>query len=153
MVASRQHRPRRQLRRCIFCGGGGIRGNKMSEEHTWSMWMHPFLPKFENPIKDLGYTALSFTDMRATRSFFSRQGHAYSETFKVVCERCNNGWMGQIEEAAKPILIPLIQAQQTSLFRNNRKALAEWIALKAIVIDSAHAEDAVLSGAYCVVPG
>jgi hypothetical protein len=117
----------------------------MSEEHTWPVWMHPFLPKFEFPIKDLAYIALYPPTKTAVRKSRSRQGHVYSETFKVVCRRCNNGWMGDIEAAAKPVLIPLVCGQRTSLFKNARRTLAKWVTLKAMVIDSAHATDAVIS--------
>src|SRR5438105_4011416 len=108
MIGSRNPHPRgKPHRRCIFCGKGGVAGNPMSQEHLWSDWMHPILPKFENPIKDLGYMALHTTARTALRTFRSLQGHVYGETFKVVCRNCNNGWMGTIESTAKPFLIPM----------------------------------------------
>jgi hypothetical protein len=144
MVDSRKH-PRRSPRKCIFCGDGGVAGNPMSDEHLWPEWMHPYLPRLENPQKDETYQYASATTRTAGVHKQIRQGHVYTRKFHVVCRNCNNGWMGNIETDAKEVLIPLIQGRSVTLLRNDRRRLATWIALKVIVVDGEIPTDSVIS--------
>lgn len=146
MAVSRKH-PRRPPRKCIFCEGGGVSGNPMSDEHLWPEWMHPYLPKLENPHRDETYQYVSTTTKAAGIHKQIRQGHVYTRKFHVVCGNCNNGWMGNIETDTKEILIPLIQGRQATLLRNDRRRLATWIALKVMVVDGEIPTDSVISQA------
>ena len=65
--------------------------------------------------------------------------------FRVVCARCNNEWMSQMEEAVRPTLEPMILGQRLKLPREPRRVLLEWIVLKTMVADSEIAIDAVFS--------
>jgi hypothetical protein len=134
----------RPPRKCIFCGGGGIHGNPMSEEHLWPEWMHPYLPTLPDPEKQEGYQVIRMGTIVSERRMSIRQGHTYTRKFKVVCKRCNETWMGDIEEDTKPILIPFVQGSPMTLLRNHRIKLARWLALKTMVIEQENPKDAVL---------
>jgi hypothetical protein len=134
-------------RRCIFCGHGRGRGEKMSDEHLWPEWMHPYLPKLDDPKKHEGFEVV-----RSGRIVFSdrkkpQQGHTYTKKLKIVCKVCNETWMSRIEDEAKPILIPLLQGQKLLLRRRDREVLATWLALKMMIFECEDIRDTVIDQA------
>lgn len=64
-----------------------------------------------------------------------RPGHTVTKKLRVVCRSCNSGWMGQIEEAAKPILTPLILGQTSVLDVIAQNRIATWAALKVLTLE------------------
>ena len=54
---------------------------------------------------------------------------------KAVCEKCNNEWMGSIEEWAKPSLVPMINGTSAFLTYDSQRAIATWIAMKTMVAE------------------
>jgi len=133
-------RPRRQnLKppgRCIFCGGGAVPGNPMSREHLWSDWMTAakLLPhggehvEVRNVI--LGSARISVRSLTRTR-----QGEASTKKRRTVCQRCNNGWMSDLEESVQPILTPLIKGEKITLFPTMLLTLMQWLTLKVLVAE------------------
>lgn len=61
------------------------------------------------------------------------KGDIHDWQVKCVDEACNNGWMRELEERAKPLLLPLVRRQQTALSPNHRRTIAGWAVLKAII--------------------
>ena len=61
-------------------------------------------------------------------------------TAKVVCGKCNNGWMSKIEnEHAKPVLTPLIKCDEAvPLTSALARSLAIFTFKTAVVLDHAH---------------
>jgi hypothetical protein len=55
----------------------------------------------------------------------------------VVCRACNQGWMSQLEDHAKPILTPLITHPKTprSISAVDCLTLASWLSAKSVVLD------------------
>jgi hypothetical protein len=51
------------------------------------------------------------------------------------CERCNNGWMHELEDAASPILIPLIHGNPALLSVRDQVAIRTWFLMKAFMYD------------------
>ena len=128
---------RRNLRppsRCIFCGGGGVRGNPMSKEHLWPEWMHPYLPKIPNARNWTAITLQTRDSMKTTRKK-PQTGHVFTKQIKVVCKKCNETWMGDIEKNMKPILKPIVQGQSTIIDNDSLTKLAIWLTLKFLVAD------------------
>jgi hypothetical protein len=141
-----KHPKRKNLkppRKCIFCGGGGGSGNPMSGEHIWPEWMHPYLPRQENPKTAASYTVVRKDEIQIKRHG-PRHGHTFTNTINVVCKRCNETWMGDIETAVKPILISVLQGQSITLDGGAQRRLVNWIALKAMVIEQMNPADAVV---------
>jgi len=48
-----------------------------------------------------------------------RRGHREKKKLRVVCEKCNNGWMSEIENDSKPILTPFLNGDWQNLFPQN----------------------------------
>src|ERR1700733_10755898 len=82
-------------RECAFCPSTA----KLSAEHIWSQWisdLHPGKKRFRH----------YGPDGKVTKEWV---GEKLNWTAKVVCERCNNTWMSDIENNhAKPNLSELI---------------------------------------------
>ena len=106
----------------------------MTGEHLWPGWMHPYLPKIENPKKRSVFASGTINTHYVTRSK-PQPGHPYTRTFKVVCKKCNESWMSEIEERAKPILLPIILGQNVNIDEARRRRLVDWITLKVLVAD------------------
>jgi hypothetical protein len=122
--------------KCIFCGGGAVPGNPMAGEHLWSDWMDKagLLRRVSREYIQSGENFRRYTSER-TVVRRSREGSPHYSKIKAVCKSCNSGWMGAIEEAAKPILTPLIKGQRIVLTRQMRLKLIQWIVLKLLVAE------------------
>lgn len=122
-------------RKCIFCGEGGKSGNPMSEEHLWSEWMAPLLPKNKGTRYVEYAESFRATQPAGPKLLRDRQGGAIDKRYKVVCKRCNETWMSAMEMAVRPRLIPLIKGEPILLGECDRQMLADWIMLKAFVVE------------------
>lgn len=61
-----------------------------------------------------------------------RPGHLFSLKNRLVCEKCNNGWMSQIENEVKPIIVRMISGGKHKLLRDELDVLSFWVALKIV---------------------
>lgn len=100
-------------RRCVFCGGG-----PMTAEHVWPVWLLELMEK-----------RLTTTEVVVTRDGSQMTRPSLETTVKQVCESCNTGWMSRLEDAAKPILTPMIMGDGLPLTRtrDEMRILAHWI--------------------------
>jgi len=57
-------------------------------------------------------------------------------TIRCVCRGCNNGWMSQLEQAAQPVLQPLIAGQSVSLDETGQAVVARWAVKTAMVLEA-----------------
>lgn len=72
-----------------------------------------------------------------------RQGAIFTQQLRIVCgegsrhavAKCNNTWMGVIENNARPHLTNLIEGRECALKWPAQLAVASWIAVKAIVAE------------------
>jgi hypothetical protein len=115
---------------CIFCGT-----RKVSREHVWSQWISRLI------IGD-GLPGYSWTIERQAPDGSSvvvgqGDGNFISVKARCVCQRCNNGWMSDLEEHCKPLLGPMILGDGIHLSRADRSDIAAWCALKAMVYEYA----------------
>lgn len=128
--------------RCIFCAKVG----SLSKEHLWSEWTHELvrLPTAQH-AHAWTHVVGSKTHGEISRTTKDRQGHITTKQLRVVCKTCNETWMSQIEEAAKPILIPLILGRAGRLDQEVQAKLATWVTLKVMVAEQNKREEAVFS--------
>jgi hypothetical protein len=62
---------------------------------------------------------------------------------RVVCEQCNNVWMSGLQDKAKPMMLPLIDATRTAGLRPTECAfLGSWGAVTGIMLEY-HARNVV----------
>ncbi len=129
-------------RRCIFCDNTA----DLSKEHIWPKWLRQYIPRYPNaPDRALHSTGLSWIDDNGnykstinSRGKLARPGEMADQKLRIVCERCNNGWMSQMQEQAKPFLVPRLQDNWSEpLGENGQRIIAAWAAMFTMVIDQA----------------
>jgi hypothetical protein len=93
------------ITKCIFCGDPP----PLTGEHVFPRWSHKYLP----PTAETKHESLRGIRNPHESKHYSVTRSGDIRHWKVICvchARCNNGWMRtQIEETAKPILVPLIK--------------------------------------------
>lgn len=122
---------------CLYCG----ENRKLSNEHVISGWISDYVPK---AFKKQMHTATIY-GLRPDHSFglldekaHRGAGDPLVRTLKIVCEPCNNGWMSQIVERAKPHLRPLLAGNWLALSPEACDAIATWAALTSLTWERNH---------------
>lgn len=59
----------------------------------------------------------------------------YRVRLRIVCDPCNTRWMSRLEDAAKPIALPMILGETVTLGERAQTALSAWAILKGMVTD------------------
>jgi hypothetical protein len=124
---------------CIFCNGTGL-----TKEHTWADWLRNYLPKGEDSHSFFS-GIVHPTHMES--SVKKRQGSARSRKLRIVCKSCNGGWMSDLQQKAKPILIPLINGETVVLDKEKQKIIAAWATMSCMVAEFFSPEKAAISKA------
>jgi hypothetical protein len=114
-----------QVGRCIFCGGRGL-----TKEHVWPKWLRGIL---DPSITSRHFYSTSGFGRR--RTYTHRAGSIESRRMRIVCERCNTGWMSRLQNNARSRLLPLIRGQYISLTEADHKILAAWSMMFTMVIE------------------
>lgn len=115
-------KPARPPKVCVFCRST----ERVNKEHLFPKWMHPHLPRTAEHAR-------LKTESGTTGTPHHRQGDVSTIVFRVVCEKCNGGWMSELEARAKPLLIPAMNARPLTLTKDHQRTLATWIAVKMTV--------------------
>jgi hypothetical protein len=123
---------------CIFCSGFGL-----SKEHVWPAWLQKVLPKnFQRREHQVGIGLRAFTqvgfDESSERGRLANVGDPLTQQLYVVCKRCNNGWMSELQTEAKQILISLIMGDWPILDKQAQATIASWVTMFTMVAEFAH---------------
>jgi hypothetical protein len=120
-------------RLCAFCGKPGT----MTKQHIWPKWLKKIVPQVASSHTQVSGEFLTFKPGAKTppRKEAIFQGPAGSRKIKNVCERCNNGWMSQIEQAAMGSAIPMINNLACTISPQEQRVLASWFALMTMMIE------------------
>lgn len=121
-------------RACIFCLGGDL-----SHEHIWPEWMHCRLPESK------GFNISRSTGREGLRVVREGQGSIAKQSLRVVCRRCNNGWMERHESKTRPTLEPMVCGQWLPISGTQQRQLALWVTMKAMVLEHGYPPHAVMS--------
>ena len=140
LMSSRQGRPTGPTPRCIFCDGAS--GSPMSGEHLWSDWMSSFIPKGAHDSHIETWDTFNVMTQVAPTDLKHRHGHTTTRKLRRVCRSCNNGWMGDLEQLAKPHLSQMMSGQSTYMDADAQKNVVNWITLKGMVFENNRREDA-----------
>jgi hypothetical protein len=123
--------------RCIFCGGFGL-----SKEHVFGEWIQALIPT--NFSKARHYPTFyvrvpGFGEVArfSQRGKFDQPGDPLTRRLRIVCKKCNNEWMSQLQENSIRILRPLIMGDWQPIVEADQEILAAWIAMTTMVIDFA----------------
>lgn len=110
-------------RRCIFCGAEAD-----SYEHIFADWINELITPGEGE-------ALRFDVERGG----VQRVHSYptkkvaSQRAKIVCERCNHGWMSDLETEASALLGPAILGHEARWDMAQQLLAATWAVKTAMV--------------------
>lgn len=108
----------------------------MTREHLWSDWMSSLLPIFVNEWFEFSNILRGKTRDVSNSYFRTLQGTPKNKTIKVVCKKCNTGWMSTLETSAQPWLKPLIKGEPVALGVMERIKITEWIFMKFLVTEN-----------------
>ena len=117
--------------KCIFCNGSGL-----TKQHVWPDWFKNVLPRDGN--EHTQFLTRFFNDYPNNTviiqpDLIKRQGHTGTRKIRNVCVKCNTGWMSNLEEKAKPILISLIFGEQFTLDFDSQLIIASWAVMTSIM--------------------
>lgn len=118
---------------CIFCG----KKSKKCKEHLWPVWMHQYLT-FEGDGENICEAETHKWTEKIDSKSVKRQGKLSTKKIRVVCGKCNSGWMSNLENQAKPTLVRIFKEEKFVMGRTEQENLSRWIATKVIVGE--HAE-------------
>jgi hypothetical protein len=111
----------------------------LTKEHLWPDWLR----RYVNDSTKWNWRLVDDVDGEISQELdFTRR--AYEQQVRAVCADCNGGWMSEIEAAAKPILISLLEETSCSLKLEAQETLATWALLKAIMFDELHRRERVV---------
>jgi hypothetical protein len=105
-------------RQCIFC-----ENQANSLEHLWPLWILKLVPKPDAIRLKIGNSP-------------ARIIKKVEQKIKVVCEKCNGGWMSDLESDVKPTLGRMIQDSPITLNVKDQADIAAWAVKVAMVLET-----------------
>ena len=110
------------MQQCAFC----LNEADLTGEHIWSDWMNRVLPP-SGPFQ--------VTSTKGTGEPICYRAHTLNMKLRVVCEKCNNGWMSELESyRAIPAMKDLILSDKGVLLTSQRLESIAIFAFKCAVI-------------------
>jgi hypothetical protein len=126
---------------CLACG---ITSSPASREHVFSDWL---LTEFK-----ASNTTIGLHRRLGDGSRHRQRDEIRLDSFKLkkICENCNNGWMSDLENAAKPLMLGLMKGSISFsvLTEGDRKTLARWAGKTSIVESHAVGAECPVSPKY-----
>jgi hypothetical protein len=100
----------------------------MTDEHVWGDWVTSVVPRTMNKHNHANVFVPrpgepEPADVRI------RAGDPLSSQVTVVCGECNSGWLSQIQNSAKPFLVPLFEGAEHTISADAQAKIATWIAM------------------------
>lgn len=114
---------------CLYCGG---ELREKTNEHIFPRWL---LAEFGVEKEVVTGT---WEDHRSGTVVDTRVQALQNLVAGRVCANCNNGWMSDLENETKPILLPLVRRRRLldSLRQDERQVLARWSLKTAAALNS-----------------
>jgi hypothetical protein len=109
---------------CLFCERPAG-----SKEHIFPQWI-------------LKRKKMRFSKLELwKRSGIIYRGDEY--TTRMVCGKCNNGWMADLDSEAIPVLSPMFDGEHVQLREDQQRLISVWMAKMAIIQESTKGRDVV----------
>ena len=121
---------RTNLNICIYCGNDGS-----SKEHVWPRWIrkHAATVMKVSPANFQTYSSTNELLGTEPERRLHKEGHSrLSLTIQHPCEDCNTGWMHDLEDAAIPMVKPMIEGRKTRLSDKEIRILRAWATKTAL---------------------
>lgn len=110
---------RRAPRSCVFCGARPV-----TREALIPKWLRKLLKE---------RTGAAFDRTPGRKPWVMS---LLTTVRRQVCAACNNGWMSELENEAKPVLTPMLLDETSVLSPRQQVTLAKW-AMKFVMVASA----------------
>lgn len=107
-------------RACLFCNRAAD-----SIEHALPRWI-------SDNLGAPGWRVIARLDDEVTADYTTASPEMRA---RVVCQRCNNGWMSGLEARCRPTLDPLLRGFEVSLLPGVLKDLTLWVTKTAFLMD------------------
>jgi hypothetical protein len=119
-------------RTCIFCGEA-LRGRReRSNEHIFPDWLQQYLGLRNQALYEACYNVDGKRD-----TTHLREHTFHSHVSGLVCSRCNQGWLSELENQTKPLLIPLVEGTREGYMTFAEcRTIAEWLYKTALTLHS-----------------
>ena len=116
------------MRQCAFCAAQSV---KLSAEHVWGDWMSDlFITEGEQAL---------FQEHRFEGKLRQWDSKRMDLTTKVVCKKCNETWMSDIEARIKTSFSQIIRfGHSVSILQRGVSLLAGFEFEKAVIADHLH---------------
>jgi hypothetical protein len=112
----------------------------VTREHVWPDWFRRFTGEIGVPFPHDQQTEVDGESER----YKEWEAPPFSLTVRAFCAPCNNGWMSELEDRAKNLILPFFDSWGRSWHRRQQRDLATWALLRAIVLDQTHPESAAI---------
>ena len=119
---------------CIFCGG-----LPLSREHVIPRWTEKVIAQDQRTVANRMH--YRYVEQGGVKINEQRWQGTEEPKFiaKCVCkDRCNSGWMEDIENEAAPILTEMMLNRAVTLDRQAQDRVSNWLGLKAIIDGYSH---------------
>jgi hypothetical protein len=73
-----------------------------------------------------------------------RAGDPLGSNVRAVCTKCNNAWLSAIQDAAKPLLIPMLTGQTCVLGETAQTKIATWAAMATTTAEHLMHEESLI---------
>jgi len=118
-----------EKRKCVFCNG-----TKLSNEHIFAKWLLKELGIYDNNV--------TMTHASVIGIPLSNRKHSFSKLVNgLVCERCNSGWMRQLEDDCQKHIINLMNwneiDNELNFLKEHFYTVAKWSFKNVILLNSA----------------
>jgi hypothetical protein len=107
----------------------------MTGEHLWSDWLPQFLPSTDLKTHTIVFNTHDAQLRSAPESRVKASGPPRDRRQFIVCQRCNNGWMSELEKSIKPILGPMLRGWPTRITTDSQRLLSRWIEKTVLVYE------------------
>lgn len=125
-------------RHCAFCGSS----SGLTREHVLPDWLTAIGLDPEPSIHQSG---------PLNRLPHQWSAKPFTTTVRMVCAKCNNGWLSELEGAPKPIIAPLIRGEARRLPYEDQALIAAWTC-KTALVSLLMSSDEARAGGYGVPP-
>jgi hypothetical protein len=110
---------------CVFCLEAP---SNMTGEHVWGDWVTSHLPRTSNKHNHANVYVPRPGEPEPAKVRI-RAGDPLSSQVKVVCDRCNSGWLNRIQQKARPLLLSLFEGATHQIDADAQSKIAAWIAM------------------------
>jgi hypothetical protein len=128
----------RYTENCIFCDA-----SPTTKEDVWPTWLTQYIPRtlksYRGAIVEIG------PEGEVTKSQKKWDGDPRSRRAQCVCAECNSGWMSRLQEQTKPLLLELVEGQETWLTIADQRLLATWATMTTITSEYIQRSTAAIS--------